>query len=93
MISEDILRTRSPDFYLGYKTGYEAAQPKWIGVEQRLPEDDAYYLVYLKGYCENRVARYDGDGEWADQYDDHDITRFVTHWMPLPQAPEVEKDD
>ena len=40
MISEDILRTRSPDFYLGYKTGYEAAQPKWISVEERLPEDD-----------------------------------------------------
>lgn len=57
----------------------------WISVKERLPEDDNYYLTYTTEHtCV--VYRYDGDGEWVDDWDDsanHDIT----HWQPLPEPP------
>lgn len=66
----------------------EKKVPKWISVEERLPDNDDYYLTYTTEYtCE--VYRYDGDGEWVTAWDDtanHDIT----HWMPLPVPPEEE---
>lgn len=61
---------------------------RWISVEERLPENDDYYLTYTTEYtCE--VYRYDGDGEWVTAWGDtanHDIT----HWMPLPERPEED---
>lgn len=56
----------------------------WISVEERLPEEDGFYLVWgptiytdTKWYDQRSLAQY----LWK-----HD----VTHWMPLPKPPEVE---
>ncbi|OYI90693.1 hypothetical protein CI741_27130 [Klebsiella pneumoniae subsp. pneumoniae] len=57
-----------------------AAVPgKWIPVSERMPEDEEqYYLTYSEG---DGVCRsYFFDGYFADQY--------ITHWMPLPAAPQ-----
>lgn len=65
---------------------------KWISVKDRLPEPDEHkeYLTtcefggtFVEGYFE-----LDGEVGW---WSDHFGTEFpVTHWMPLPEPPEVE---
>lgn len=60
---------------------------EWISVEERLPEENGYYLVYTKyGYIEvERYKTWDDDdldgGYWWE------FEGCVTHWMPLPEAP------
>ena len=67
-------------------------QNRWIPVSERLPEDPGgsrVVLMYLhhvteKGYIDSRDKKfhYFGDG-FPEAFD-------VTHWMPLPEPPEVE---
>jgi hypothetical protein len=68
---------------------------RWIPVTERLPEEEGWYLVYTtpkrahksinkamfcKGYEWGNPETYwrGAGGHWAN----------VTHWMPLPDAPE-----
>lgn len=57
---------------------------EWISVRDRLPEENGDYLVALDdGYI--GVTWYSADEGfdlWADAGE-------VTHWMPLPEPPEV----
>ena len=62
----------------------EAKAPKWISVEDRLPEDDDSNYIVWNGIYIN-IAIYWGDGRWwpAGGY----IVNDITHWMPLPKPP------
>ena len=62
---------------------------RWISVEERLPETDIYALVYGQSYG-YEVCMYYGDGEWLTR-DLSNVTRLVSHWMPLPPSPEEVK--
>lgn len=74
-----------------YKNGYEDGKPKWISVKDRLPENKSCILMYS------------ADGGVAEGIYDKDQKRWiqfrwsvlnvpsVTHWMPLPPAPEDTK--
>lgn len=78
---------------LAYIQYLEAKQPRWISVKERLPEgaeDERPCLVYMAVYDECIIADYAGDGEWLDRADLTNVTRLVTHWMPLPKQPEEE---
>ena len=69
----------------------ERGAAQWISVEERLPETDNYCIVFEPGYgCE--VCMYYGDGEWLTP-DLSNVTRFVSHWMPLPEAPKEEQHE
>ena len=71
---------------LAYIQHLEARVPRWIPVEERLPEDDEMYLVYTTEHtC--AVYRYWGDGEWETEWGE-DASHDITHWMPLPKSPE-----
>ncbi|MBR5874526.1 MAG: DUF551 domain-containing protein [Oscillospiraceae bacterium] len=63
---------------------------EWISVKDRLPEDDADYLVWVADACTVERAMYYGDGEWLTE-DLENLTRLVTHWMPLPEPPKEEE--
>ncbi len=61
----------------------------WISVKDRLPNDDSHYLVWVSDAHTVERAVYYGDGEWLTE-ELENLTRFVTHWMPLPKAPKEE---
>lgn len=59
----------------------------WISVKDKMPEKNQRVLcVFLEDHgiqivCENT---YEGDDIWSDD------TSKVTHWMPMPEMPEVK---
>lgn len=61
--------------------------PKWISVKDRLPEKGTDVIANSK-ICGVTPAFYDNDGTYYDL--NGDGVRGVTHWMPLPEPPEVE---
>ena len=76
---------------LAYIQQLESAQPKWISVEERLPEENIDALILFKHNM--AVGCYDGEGEWYVYTDDgfyaySDGT--PTHWMPLPSTEGIE---
>lgn len=69
---------------------------KWIPVSERMPEDGQHIIIF----CDDAFvlsAQY-RDGEFFDVVRDGDeffetTSRCVTHWMPLPAAPQEVKGD
>ena len=73
----------------------EAAQPKWISVEDRLPDDRGNFITKI--HCDNgdwiEVNTFDYmEKEWWHDAVNCTVkaTEFVTHWMPLPEAPKED---
>ena len=70
----------------------EAAQ-RWIPVSERLPEIGVRVLFYNNFIKNIHKGWYSGD-EWVSEigvfYNGDKLIR-ITHWMPLPQPPEVQE--
>ena len=63
-------------------------RPQWISVEDRLPDANGTYIVWIKGaQIPGRMMWILGD--WAIGDDERDLYP-ITHWMPLPEPPEGE---
>lgn len=87
-----------------YNAGYRK-QSEWISVEERLPEPNVNCLVAAK--VGNRMVVDLGSREWCFDYrtmehsyvwsimNDWDEGEGceITHWMPLPEAPKMRKED
>ena len=85
----------------------KAEVPRWIPVEERLPEEQGQYIVFVDGevttdmYCVcddiERWLCYDGslNSLYLDPYSSEPTREppypRVTHWMPLPSPPKEEK--
>ena len=73
----------------------EAQIPKWISVEERLPEGVYECVVRIRtgsGFSYTAIASY-YDARWMvrrELYDD-EAPGTVTHWMPIYEYPEEEK--
>lgn len=67
----------------------EAQVPKWISVEDRLPETFESVIVLAKH--EMLICHHDGD-EWVINYDGEyaGYDYEITHWMPLPESPKED---
>lgn len=75
---------------------------EWVSVEEKLPENDGWYLVYAPGYWGNsKIYGLDGlaYSNFKHNYKVHwGIERgtgrgwpgIVTHWMYLPEPPKKE---
>ena len=67
--------------------------PMWISVEERLPANEDDVLLYVEDYGSwITLGRRSGGGwyvnEAAEGGGPKPLDRF-THWMPLPEPPEV----
>ena len=77
------------DYCAGWNDAVDA-MPRWISVEERLPEGDKIVLGYTDRYggqCEmvyysNRILAWCKNGGL--------LIPNVTHWMPLPEPPKEE---
>ena len=66
----------------------DAKVPKWISVEERMPECMQPVIVCREG---GKVEQgYKDTMDWWKVYGTR--TKKVTHWMPLPEPPEEEGD-
>ena len=65
----------------------EALRPAWVPVTERLPETTVCVLVaYSSGAVEVDAWGHDG---WMDEGLSNGA---ITHWMPLPEPPEVTRN-
>jgi hypothetical protein len=67
--------------------------PRWISVSERLPDEHQEVLVWNGGgQCHNpwqgHVLCEYRNGEWRESQQS-DLFPGITHWMPLPEPPEV----
>ena len=87
-----------------WKAAKEQAVPEWIPVSERLPDEDAVVVGRSDDpieYCDyavfnffNGIFHLNTDGLEASNYDGGAVIKCefaVTHWMPLPAAPEQNK--
>jgi hypothetical protein len=67
----------------------------WIACSKRMPELDKSVLLYFGsygGHVEDGCIGDDGDGPYHYFFDGDSLQQGPTHWMPLPAAPEVDKN-
>lgn len=88
-----------PDFKEGYKqaiidgkTNYSRTKEEWIPVSERLPEDFCVVLVYCPQF--DNIYRVFRESDAWHQFSTSDVLmQAVTHWRPLPKAPESEAEE
>ena len=84
----------------------EEAQPKWISVEERLPEPNTTVLLIAHGWEPQlvyigKLKKVESEKSWltglvskASEWMVYGFSYFkepiVTHWMPLPEPPKEE---
>jgi hypothetical protein len=67
----------------------QAQVPKWISVEDRLPEPETSVLFCGAGWMD---IGWITDGGWRSEYiNDYDEGE-VTHWMTLPEPPQEDNN-
>jgi hypothetical protein len=89
----------------GYARGYAAALPKWVSVEERLPEPGTWVLIYLKHKREywadeivekNRKVSIKKHDIWYErrlvffENEDEWEDEGVTDWLSFPTPPTKE---
>ena len=68
-------------------------QPKWIPVEERLPEDHENVLIFDKkwGILIGWHMTWTNSDGWGTT--EPKRTTEITHWMPLPEPPKAGEQD
>ncbi|WP_145586604.1 DUF551 domain-containing protein [Yersinia kristensenii] len=63
----------------------------WIKCSDQMPEDSGRYWCYVEEQNCLGKSHYQWNCSWnGDMWSDQALTGRVTHWMPLPSAPEKE---
>jgi hypothetical protein len=73
--------------------GYRAAQPKWVSVKERLPDEHHFVLALYDSTSARSVIPVvldKKDNCWHGIINNFTLDAF-THWMPLPSAPEASE--
>lgn len=67
----------------------QAALPRWISVEERLPEANTSVLIRAR-YCNSyktHIGEITDEGRWVRDFGKRIAKTRISHWMPLPDAP------
>ena len=74
--------------------GFAKSQPKWISVEDRMPDELSKLLIYIDNQqfiTNGTVERNNiGEFEWREMYHGA-VVESVTHWKPLPNPPQTKQ--
>lgn len=68
--------------------------PAWISAKDKLPDEMENVLVFTEGCIDvgyltrGRFGLMRWETDYVDEWGDREILKDVTHWMPLPDAPE-----
>ena len=66
----------------------------WIPVSERLPEEGGRYWCYVEEQNSLGKSHYQWNCSWNEgAWSDRALTGRVTHWMPLPAAPQEVKSE
>ena len=76
-------------FVNGFKAGVETAQPKWISVEDRLPEDGQRVVGIAKNGMTGIMDYKVDDTPFAARVFGRYFSEIIW-WMPLPEPPKEE---
>jgi hypothetical protein len=72
------------------KQTHKAAAPQWIGVKDRLPEDNSGLLLVYNSRLKKIGTSYWNEGIWCGGT--WPVTsQFITYWMPIPELPKEEE--
>ena len=73
---------------MAYIRQLEARVPRWIPVEERMPEEGKNVLIFVK--CMNNLWHTEVDWRIGGCWFNNAETDWnkITHWMPLPEPPE-----
>jgi hypothetical protein len=87
--NDDAILAIAPElsFLLGEPSEETEGDMEWISVSDRLPEDRTVVLAWQG---KRVVFGYARDGQWIDTLYGWVIPDGTTHWMPLPEPPEVK---
>lgn len=89
------------DIKNGFIAGYESATPKWVSVDDDLPDTGFFSCIEVIARCGSRNYVLDfitnkdepkGKFYLSLNYPKQifeDLTSHVTHWMPLPSPPKT----
>lgn len=62
-------------------------QLKWISTKERFPDKGDYVMTYCQDHIDCMTLSYSGE-EWIETDGGICPLGVITHWMPLPAAPE-----
>ncbi|EPA3162765.1 DUF551 domain-containing protein [Yersinia enterocolitica] len=76
--------------YLTPQLNYQVPLGSWIKCSDQMPESQQWGLVWAKWFNQQVLCWEDVGGQWTD-FDGQSYSQDqITHWMPLPAAPEKE---
>ena len=68
---------------------------RWISAKKKLPKDygNVLAVAYYHEKYQILVAWYNGNGSWFAATRRGEERVSVSHWMPLPEPPEMDLED
>lgn len=62
---------------------------QWISITNKLPEDETVVMLFVPNEGQSICIGYREDDVWWYE-DSLPLLEVVTHWMPLPEDPQVK---
>lgn len=64
----------------------------WISMKERVPTTKDYVLIYDPDFDAQIVAMWNAERLCWDDGDYRDHMTGISHWMPLPEPPQKERE-
>lgn len=90
VIDRSIYNDEYQPYYLdGFKDGaeWQSKQSPWIGVNERLPENNT--VVLTRGAYGFLICQLSSLGEWETGANVNKERLGITHWLPIPSFDEI----